>query len=101
MQRDHILQRRLNALRADTWRFLNSVLNNSENNYQQRKVQKLQSGNEAISSSTEKIVTISSSSLNSNLTSNSFHEITSTCGNHDRINDKSSDKPENLIVNGW
>ncbi|KAM0728991.1 hypothetical protein ACS0PU_004345 [Formica fusca] len=39
VKRNRILQRRLNALRAETRRFLRSVLNNPENQCQERRLQ--------------------------------------------------------------
>ncbi|KYN30421.1 hypothetical protein ALC56_15117 [Trachymyrmex septentrionalis] len=90
VRRNRILQKRLNALRAETRRFLRSVLNNPEN--QQRRSQiplHLED-----SSSTEKIVSTLSPLLPADPTKNSF-QITS-CGNRDHPNDESSssDKSE-------
>ncbi|EGI70172.1 hypothetical protein G5I_00930 [Acromyrmex echinatior] len=90
VRRNRILQRRLNALRAETRRFLRSVLNNPEN--QQRRSQ--MSLHLEDSSSTEEIVSTLSPLLPADPTKNSF-QITS-CGNRDYPNDESSssDKSE-------
>ncbi|KYN14157.1 PREDICTED: uncharacterized protein LOC108766076 isoform X2 [Trachymyrmex cornetzi] len=90
VRRNRILQRRLNALRAETRRFLRSVLNNPES--QQRRSQ--MPSHLEDSSSTEKIVSTLSPLLPADPTKNSF-QITSR-GNRDHPNDESSssDKSE-------
>ncbi|KYQ49618.1 hypothetical protein ALC60_11319 [Trachymyrmex zeteki] len=90
VRRNRILHGRLNALRAETRRFLRSVLNNPEN--QQRRSQ-VPSHLED-SSSTEKIVSTLSPLLPADPTKNSF-QITSR-GNCNHTNDESSssDKSE-------
>ncbi|KAL6264823.1 hypothetical protein P5V15_004918 [Pogonomyrmex californicus] len=95
VRRNCILQRRLNALRAETRRFLRSVLNNPENQRQQRSPQT--PSNSEDSSFAEKIVTtFVTSPLNLNSTRSSFHRVTSIRDNHDYINEESSssDKSE-------
>ncbi|XP_012063769.1 PREDICTED: uncharacterized protein LOC105627097 [Atta cephalotes] len=89
VRRNRILQRRLNALRAETRRFLRSVLNNPENQQRRSQMPHLED-----SSSTEKIVSTLSPLLPADPTKNSF-QITS-CGNRDYPNDESSpsDKSE-------
>lgn len=86
VRRNRLLQRRLNALRAETRRFLRSVLNNPEE--QQRRSQVPSED----SSSTKKVVSLSPL-LDANPTGNSFHGIIPT---RDHINDESSssDKSE-------
>lgn len=97
VRRNRILHGRLNALRAETRRFLRSVLNNPEN--QQRRSQ-VPSHLED-SSSTEKIVSTLSPLLPADPTKNSF-QITSR-GNCNHTNDESSssDKSEASRSDCW
>lgn len=90
MQRNRILQRRLNALRAETRRFLRSVLNNPENQCQERRLQmSTYSEDEIVSSTTEKVSTLLPP-LNSDSNKNLFHEAVFACNNLDHTNDKSN-----------
>lgn len=87
VRRNHILQRRVNALRAETRRFLHSVLNNPQNQCQQNRLQMPQFESEIVSSSTDKVVS-TSLLLDSDSTRNSLdssQRVTSTCviDNHD------------------
>jgi len=84
VRRNRILQRRLNALRAETRRFLRSVLNNPEN--QQRRSQVPSHAED--SSSTEKVVSTLSPPVPVDPTTNSFQAT--GCRNRDRTNDESS-----------
>ncbi|XP_050454787.1 LOW QUALITY PROTEIN: uncharacterized protein LOC126853234 [Cataglyphis hispanica] len=92
VQRNRILQRRLNVLRAETRRFLRSVLNNPENQCQEQRLQmSTRFEDEIVSSTTEKVSTLSPS-LHFNSSKNLFHETVSACNNLDHTNDKSNDQ---------
>ncbi|XP_071557779.1 uncharacterized protein [Temnothorax nylanderi] len=82
VRRNRILQRRLNALRAETRRFLSSVLNNPEGQQRRSRVP----SHSEDSSPTKKAVS----------TRDSFHGATYGCDNRDRTSDESSssDKSE-------
>lgn len=86
VRRNRILQKRVNALRAETRRFLRSVLNNPENQRQQDRLQMPQPEGEVVSSSTDKVISTTLVLVDSDSTGNSFdssHRVTSTCDNHD------------------
>ncbi|XP_014479780.1 PREDICTED: uncharacterized protein LOC106747051 isoform X2 [Dinoponera quadriceps] len=86
VRRNRILQRRVNALRAETRRFLRSVLNNPENQHCQDRLQMRQLDGDIVSSSTDKVVSLTSVLLDSDPTGNSSdssHRVTSTYDNHD------------------
>ncbi|XP_012538323.1 uncharacterized protein LOC105837788 isoform X2 [Monomorium pharaonis] len=72
VQRNRILRKRLNALLAETCRFFRSALNNPEN--QQRRSHVSSPHSEDSSSSTEKVVVVSTLSEASDSTRNSLRE---------------------------
>ncbi|KYM94202.1 hypothetical protein ALC62_15157 [Cyphomyrmex costatus] len=90
VRRNRILQRRLNALRAETRRFLRSVLNNPENQQRRSPVPSYLED----SSSTEKIVSTLSSLLPADSTKNSFQITSQDYRDHTNNESRSFDKSE-------
>lgn len=91
VRRNHVLQKRVNALRVETREFIRSVLNNPENKNKQ--IQKTSSSRKdsIVSSSTEEICSRPTPPPTPDSTDNLSHGISSVCSLSDFDSDTSSE----------
>ena len=90
VRRNNILQKKVNALRAETRDFFHSVLNNPENKCIQQRLDPIDCKEADVSSSTEEIMPRPSlPPTPPDSTSSLSNSVSSTCGNSD--SEQSSD----------
>ncbi|XP_017755987.1 PREDICTED: uncharacterized protein LOC108547820 [Eufriesea mexicana] len=80
VRRNNILQKRVNALRAETRDFIHSVLNNPENKCIQQRLDTVDCKEADVSSSTEETIARPSLPPTPDSTNSSSNDVTSTCG---------------------
>lgn len=89
VRRNNILQKKVNALRAETRDFIHSVLNNPENKCIQERLDAVDCKEADVSSSTEEIIPRPSLPPTPDSTNSLSNDVSSTYGNSD--SEQSSD----------